>query len=226
MFALRRVALAVVCALLGLSLTGVEGALARTASAPPLPFAAGGWDVTRMAGELAQFSAAGNSLSLLPSTPFQILYTDEAAGSVTATADGGLEAEGGNTFTVDRGRQFFAPVIYLDDSPPVLGTFPSSYLDGVRYFFAPDQVGGRGFAVTIDGSRYPIGPLYLSRPVTTPPLSDGGGTHFLLLGAFLAPLASGTHAILVSGGVYGALLKSTYGIAYEHEDLTYKVIVK
>lgn len=56
MFALRRVALAVVCALLGLSLTGVEGALARTASAPPLPFAAGGWDVTRMAGELAQFS--------------------------------------------------------------------------------------------------------------------------------------------------------------------------
>jgi hypothetical protein len=125
-----------------------------------------------MAHDLAMFSTAGNSLSLLPSTPFQILYTDEATGSVTATADGCLEAEGGNAFAVDRGRRFFASVIYLDDSPPVLGTLPTSYLGGLRYFLAPDQVGGRDFAITIDGTRYPIGPLYLSRPVTTPPLRD------------------------------------------------------
>jgi hypothetical protein len=222
-FAARRVALGVICAAFSLSVVG--GAGARELPTPPLPFAAGGWDVTSMARDLAAFSAAGNAVSLLPRTPFQILYVDEATGSVTATPNGGLEAEGGNTFTVAHGRQFFAPVFYLDDSPPVLGTFPGSYPGGLRYFFAPDQVGGRDFAVTIDGRRYPVGPLYLSRPVTTPALSDGGGTHFLLLGAFLAALAPGRHTVAVSGGVYGALVESTYGIAYEHEDLTYTVTV-
>lgn len=224
MFTVRRVALGVVCALVGLSV-GVGGAGARELPAPPSPFAAGGGDVTTMAHELATFSAAGNDVSLLPRTPFQILYVGEGTGSFTMTPDGGLEAEGGNTFTVPRGQRFFAPVFFVDDSPPVLGTFPSSYLGGLGYFFAPGQIGGRDFAVTIDGHRYPLGPLYLSRPVTTPPLGDGGGTHFLLLGAFLAALAPGTHTIAVSGGVFGALVKAT-GISYEHEDLTYTVTVK
>ena len=77
--------------------------------------------------------------------------------------------------------------------------------------------------MTIDGHRCPLGPLYLSRPVTTPQ-GDGGGTHFLLLGAFLPALALGTYTIAVGGGVFGAVVKST-GIAYEHEDLIYTVTV-
>ena len=61
--------------------------------------------------------------------------------------------------------------------------------------------------------------------MTTPPSPSGGGTHFLLLGAFLGALAPGTHTIAVSGGVFGALVNAT-GIAYEHEDLTYRVTVR
>jgi hypothetical protein len=108
MLIVRRVAVGVVCAVLGL-FVGVGGAGARELPTPPLPFAAGGWDVTRMANELAAFSAAGNELSLLPRTPFQILYVGQGTGSFTMTPDGGLEAEGGNTFAVARGERFFAP---------------------------------------------------------------------------------------------------------------------
>ncbi|HXO07558.1 MAG TPA: hypothetical protein VN880_05975 [Solirubrobacteraceae bacterium] len=43
-----------------------------------------------MAHELATFSAAGNDISLLPRTPFQILYVGEGIGSFTMTPDGGL----------------------------------------------------------------------------------------------------------------------------------------
>ena len=94
------------------------------------------------------------------------------------------------------------------------------------YFFDPSQVGGRDFAITIDGHPTPIGPSYLAGPITTAPLQDGGGTHIITLGAFVHPLAPGSHTIAISGGVFGSEIPQAYPFSFLEQDITYTVTVR
>ena len=66
-----------------------------------------GYTLEDMAEELAYFSTSGNDLTYYPHTPFQILYTGPT-----------------NNFTAPAGTRFFVPILFIDDSPPVLGNFP------------------------------------------------------------------------------------------------------
>jgi hypothetical protein len=42
-----------------------------------------------------------------------------------------------------------------------------------------------------------IGAEYVAGPVDTDILPDGGGTHLILVGAFLTPLSKGTHTVTI-----------------------------
>jgi hypothetical protein len=57
---------------------------------------------------------------------------------------------------------------------------------------------GRGWEISVDGNRTPIGNGCLAGPVTTPRLPDGGGMHMITLRAFLHPLGPGTHTVTVN----------------------------
>ena len=178
-----------------------------------------------MTAALAQFSTSGNSQASYPTTPFQILYTAPNTGTLVPV-DGGYEALNSNNFVVSAGTYFSVPLWNADDSPPIVGVWPATHHQAISYFFDPSQVGGRDFAITIDGHRTPIGPPYLAGPITTGPLQDGGGTHIITLGAFVRPLPVGSHTISIGGGVFGSDIPETYPFAFLEQDITYTVTVR
>jgi len=177
----------------------------------------------QIAQALAPFTFSGNDSSFLPETPFQVLYGDPS--TIAFTPDGsGLVESGSNTFTVQAGMSFFVPVFNVDDSPPVLGTFPTTAAGAQQYLFDPAQLGGRDFQIVVDGTTTPLGPSYVAGPVSTPPLPDGGGTHAITLGAFLSPLTPGTHTVTISGGIFGALVP-IIGVDFLRITFTYQLTV-
>lgn len=115
------------------------------------------------------------------------------------------------SFTVPAGTFFYAPIAYPDDSPPIIGAFPASASEVAAYFFGRDQLGGRDCFIEIDGVRYTLGPEYLSGPVTTDPLPDGGGTHYLTLAAFMQPLAPGAHTVSIGSSFDGDAVLAVFG---------------
>jgi hypothetical protein len=121
---------------------------------------------------------------------------------VRAAAARWPEITGSSTFTVRPGTGFVVPMANADDSPPFPQPYPASREDAIPYFFGKAQYGGRGWEISVDGNRTPIGSGYLAGPVTTPPLPDGGGPHMITLGAFLHPLGPGTHTVTVNGGFF------------------------
>jgi hypothetical protein len=215
-----------------LALTAAIGALcsamassAHATSSPVLPPTAKphGWSLERMTAALAVFTASGNNLAFYPDTPFQILYARTIVSS--GNPPGGLTFTGSNTFMVRPGTKFFVPMQNVNDSPPFPAPFPGTREEAIPYFFDDDHYGARDWQISVDGKRTPIGSGYLAGPVTTPPLPDGGGTHMITLGVFLHPLSPGTHTVTISGGLFGAALADTYGIAFLSSEFTYTVIV-
>lgn len=212
-------ALALASALLAAPAQAEGGGVVLPASARPKGFSRS--DMTK---ELGLFSLSGNNPAFFPDTPFQVLYGDPA--TITFTPEGsGVVESGSNTFAVRPGTLSFLPVFNVDDSPPVIGTFPTTNEQAKQYFFDPSQLGGRDFTVTVDGTTTPLGAAYVAGPETTPPLPDGGGTHVITLGAFLAPLPPGHHTISIGGGVFGAALLPAAGISFLRQSFTYDVNV-
>jgi hypothetical protein len=183
-----------------------------------------GLSLTDMAGATALFNTSGNDLSQYPRTPFQILYVDRAT-QTFSPVDGGLVVTGTNQFTVAAGTPFYVPVAFIDDSPPILGTFPTGPSAVANYVFAQDQVGTKDLRVIVDGRVTPIGSAYAAGPVQTPPLLDGGGSHIITVGAFLTPLSPGTHTVAIAGEFSGALFQQATGLNFEQFHLTYTVTV-
>jgi hypothetical protein len=192
-------------------------------------------DMSRL---IAAFTASGNNPIYFPKTPVQILYTDPSLVSsnaddcttfaplcgLTVTQNAGTTFS--NVFTVKAGTMFYVPVLNADDSPPVVGTFPTTPSQAKHYVFDPAQLGGKDFAVQIDGKTVELGPGYVAGPVTTRPLPDGGGTHFVTIGAFLNPLTPGVHTVRIQGGYFGAAFKTSTGLDFLGENFTYRVRVK
>src|SRR4051812_31897226 len=71
-----------------------------------------GTSIDEMTAALGQFHYSGLDPSFLPSTRFQILFPQDLNNNT-------------GTFTVKRGTFFFIPVFSFNDSPEVIGDFPT-----------------------------------------------------------------------------------------------------
>ena len=132
---------------------------------------------------------------------------------------------GGNSFTVPAGTQFYVPIQSVDDSAPVIGTFPDR-AGAVAYFFDPGQVGAEDYRVIVDGEPTNIGPDYLVGPIGANRMYDGGGVNKVLtLAAFVDALPVGTHTVQIDGQLAGDDFTATYGLEYWAADFTYTVTV-
>jgi hypothetical protein len=187
--------------LCGAGLVVAGGGNVQPATASPA-----GYSLEDMAEAMAYFSTSGNDLDFYPNTPFQILYTSDT-----------------NTFTVRTGTKFFVPVLYIDDSPPILGDFPDDEDDIPAYVFGRDQLGGHDFQIIVDGKATTLGPAYAAG-AHAPGLLDGGGSNFIQVGGFLTPLSKGKHTVTIQGVLDGDVILAVFGSAYTFED-TYTVIV-
>jgi hypothetical protein len=63
-------------------------------------------------------------------------------------------------------------------------------------------------AITIDGTKTVLSSAYLAGPVSAPLLD--GGSNMLVIGAYVAPMATGTHTVTISGQFDGPYLGITY----------------
>ncbi len=141
-----------------------------------------GYSLADMSEALAYFTSSGNNSAYYPDTPFQILYIDYATGSLN--------------FTVDPGTKFFVPVFGIDDSPPIWGDFPSGPAGVRNYLLSDEEVGVKDAEIVVDGKATSLSADYAAY-ANTPGLLDGGGNHFIQVGAFLTPLTKGTHTVTI-----------------------------
>src|SRR5262249_27247836 len=155
---------------------------------------------------MAYFSTSGNDLDFYPDTPFQILYISDT-----------------NSFTVRPGTMFFVPVVFIDDSPPILGAFPTDADDIAAYVFGADQLGDHDLQIVVDGKATTLGPGYAAG-THAPGLLDGGGSNFIQIGAFLTPLSRGTHTVTIRGTFDGDAILDFFGGPFSFA-ITYTVVV-
>jgi hypothetical protein len=224
----------------GAATAGGRGGHARVLPPAATPF---GYSREDMTGLLALFTTSNNNPAYYPDTPFQILYTDPARTQLVVETLSGVRCaqppappgpgcgysfgdtgDASNTFTVTADQSFFVPVDNADDSPTIVGEFPTTPQGAKRYLFDHRQLDGRDFAVIIDGRRTSLGPAYVAGPVETAPLLDGGGTHMITIGAFIGPMSPGTHTVRITGGYFGDILQKV-GLAFIRLDFTYEVVV-
>lgn len=177
----------------------------------PANEAPSGYTLADMVPLMAYFTTSGNKATYYPSTPFQILYVNYHTGT--------------NKFTVAPGTFFFVPVINLDDSPPIIGSYPASPSGAASYVFSKSQVGAYDIRVVVDGRTTTLGPAYVAGPAYTPGLLDGGGEHYMQVGAFLSPLSLGTHTVTIGASFDGAAFVATFGGPFSFE-FTYQVTVR
>ncbi len=109
----RRTVLVIICgAILGLIALAVP-ALAASGNVLPPKAKPKGSSLAEIAKATAIFNTAGpagRSKATEPPVPFQILYTSNTNPS--------------NTFHVRAGTMLYVPIVFTDNSPPILGDFP------------------------------------------------------------------------------------------------------
>jgi hypothetical protein len=151
-----------------------------------------GYSLAAMAAATAAFNTGPRTPDTLPDTPFQILYGPPSAQST-------------NTFDVKTGTMFYVPLTTWDDSPPIIGDFPDvSDEEAVEnYYFSQEELGFVYIEIVVDGRVTSVGPEYVVG-VVTPPLPDGGGTHYTVSAVFLTPLTKGTHTVEIRMFANGA----------------------
>ena len=167
-----------------------------------------GYSLDQMAAAVANFSISGNDPSYYPDTPFQIIYRRP-----------------GNSYTVKPGTYFYVKFFFIDDSPPPAGNWPTTKSEAADYVFGSSELGGHDLEIEVDGVIYSLdNPGYIGGPVPTPNSPDGSN-HLIQLGAFLAPLARGTHSVTIRGVFDGTALVEAFGGPLVAE-ITYSITVQ
>lgn len=190
-----------------------------------------GYSLEDMAKLMALFDTSGNNSSYYPKTPFQILFGNPNITTATPKTcphplgGTGLLVTGGNAFVVRPETSFFVPLGEFDDSPPVVGLYPSHKSQVPDYIFGPLGYGARDYNIIVDGHKTPVGPEFLAGPVDTPPLLNGGGTHSIQLGVFLTPMSVGTHMVTITGEVASDAFYRATNLGCVAQDYTYVVRV-
>ena len=149
-------------------------------------------DLLTDAAELtASFNVGPRTADLYPANlPFQILYFPTGLNNT-----GGV----GTTFYVKPGTPLYLPVLYNDNSLPIIGDFPPA---GDRsallyYMFSQEEFGLVYARISIDGHVTTLGPDYVVEVAFDNPLPDGA-TLYQAVAALLTPLKKGTHTIEIS----------------------------
>jgi hypothetical protein len=172
-----------------------------------------GYSLQEMAAATAVFNTSlegGRNEDTEPPVPFQILYTSDTNPT--------------NTFTVRPGTMLYVPILFSDNSAPILGDFPDvNDQEAVAdYFFNPEQLGAEFIEVEVDGQVTTIGPEYVVG-AETPGLPTGGDLY-TTAGVYLTPLSKGEHTVTIRARLTGEALED-FGGVFEFE-ITYTVIVK
>lgn len=112
-----------------------------------------------------------------------------------------------NTFNVPQATWLYVPVIFADDSPPIIGNFPDVNDRNalVNYVYSHKELGVIYTNITVDGKVIPLNEDYLVG-VKVAPLPDGGGTQYLTVAAILTPFKIGQHTVEISSLVTGIAL--------------------
>lgn len=169
-----------------------------------------GYSLLKMAEELANFTTSRNNPDYFPTTPFpfQILYLKDLNDTT-------------NSFTVSRDTYLFVPIAGIDNSPPIIGNFPSDSNHVTNYVVSQNQLGAR-FEITVDGKTTSIRPSYIAGPV----YANLTGYQLIQVGVFLTPLSPGEHTItcrVFFGGQAVTALTGGVPVGYE---FTYTVTVQ
>ena len=153
-----------------------------------------GYSLDEMARLVAPFNMSDRN-GPPPNTPFQILYQNNVTG---ATA-----------FDVAHGKFLYVPLLYNDDSAPVIGHFPTNAqnrLQLLRYWYSQSELGVTTMQLVIDGKTVPLGAGYVSGLSFNPPLPDGA-TQYLTAGAYISPLARGARTVEIRFKATGDALR-------------------
>jgi hypothetical protein len=161
-----------------------------------------GYSLAALAQATAAFNVGSRNPDDLPPIPFQVLFTPQGGSA--------------NAFTVRPGTMFYVPLLSIDDSPPILGDFPVDLNDRAaleEYVFGLDQIGVDLLQLVVDGNVTDLGHEY-AVGVTTPPLPDGGGTHYIAAAAVLGPLSPGVHTVVIRFHASGAAVGGPPGFSF------------
>ena len=139
-----------------------------------------GYSLTDMSQKTAPFNVSGNDPQYYPKTPFQVLYADSNE-STFESVNGGTAVTGGNNVNfnhVSPGTSFYVPLLTVDDSQPIVGTFPAMQATPQAISSVRIKLGAKDTEIIVDGKSTLVGAAYLAGPVHKPhPLPDRGGRY-------------------------------------------------
>jgi hypothetical protein len=156
--------------------------------------------LTQAAALTGYFNAGPRTVDTYPANlPFQVLYVPGDAHNNT----GGE----GQTFHVRPGTMLYVPVMYNDNSLPVIGDFPPA---GDRaalayYIFSQQELGLVDARIGVDGADVTLGIEHVVEVAFAEPLPDGA-TLYQAVAALMTPLTKGTHTVEIVARATGAAL--------------------
>jgi hypothetical protein len=114
----------------------------------------------------------------------------------------------GLTFRVRPGTMLYVPVIFNDNSLPVIGDFPLDPADraALAYYIFSQQEFGLVYAkIAVDGQPIALGADYVVEVAFDTALPDGA-TVYQAVAGLVTPLPKGTHTVEISALATGEAL--------------------
>jgi hypothetical protein len=172
-------------------------ALAASGNVLPSKAKPKGYSLVKIAKATAHFNTSGptgRSEMPEPSVPFQILYTSTDNPS--------------NAFAVPPGTMLYVPIVFADNSAPILGLFPDVNDPGEvsDYYFNPAQLGAEFIEIVVDGKVTSLDPAYVVGAET--PGLPSGGNLYTVAAVFLTPLSPGLHTVTIRARFTGEALEA------------------
>jgi hypothetical protein len=151
-----------------------------------------GYSLSEMARITAVFNESDRK-GPAPQVPFQILFDD---------------GSGRPSFKVSHGTHLYVPIVYNDDSLPLLGDFPANVENRQKlryYWYSQEEVGAVATEVIVDGNSVELPASYTVGVKLAQPLPNGAN-NYITSAAFIAPLTYGTHTVGIHFKATGAAL--------------------